>query len=806
MAQHLETMNATDLGEPGTSSPGLLQIAWRHKTLVVFGVLVALVLGTLYFAQAAPLYESEAQVLVVKKRPDVLPVAGNGLGATPSEDFIPTHQGILKSALIVNDAVQKAKLHSLDSFKDTKRVTERILKRLKATRSGKKGALTNIIDVSFRANDPQDAATVLNAVLDSYQNFLEATYKSGSEEAVKLLADARNVLERQFAKQKEEYLAFRHKYPLLSRGKEGTTLLQDRFLTLDLKRASVLLHQADVEARLGSITGAIKAGRDRGEILALVGQSIRTDRMRMWQEDRVGAGGQQETEELSIQALQMQEHKLLQDYGPKHPEVLAVRKRLEYLRAYNEVFNKLDIASKDPITAHVKSLQSELETLRASVQKIRDLFNVELEAAKPDLTHEVEDDMLRRELDRTQLLFDTIVKRLQDVDMVKELGGYEARVIAAPEEGQLAAPKPLIVFGVAVLAGLLLGFGLAYLAELSDQNFRSPEEIRRRLGLPLVGTVPFFREAQAAPDADAEELTVAPSVCAYHRPKSRQAEAYRAVRTALYFSVRTGGYKVVQVTSPDMGEGKSTLASNLAVTIAQSEKKVILIDADLRRPSLHKLFGLSPEQGLTSVLAGDAELDDVIQATAVPGLSVLPCGPIPPNPAELLTLSRFQELLGALREKYDFVVVDTPPLLAVTDPSVVVPYADTVLFTLHPSKRARPHAERAVELLGSLGANVMGVVVNSVDERGSTYGNYGGGYGYYNYRQNSGYYAENSDSSSHDDGKNGAAGPNGSAARNGSNGHASPNGSGAADGGRGTRTRTPSRKRRPGHFWDWLFR
>ena len=137
MAQHLETMQVTDPGEQGVSSPGLLSIAWRHKTLVVFGVAVALVLGALYFVQAAPLYESEAQVLVVKKRPDVLPVAGNGLGATPSEDFIPTHQGILKSALIVNDAVQKAKLHSLDSFKDTKRVTERILKRLKANRSGK---------------------------------------------------------------------------------------------------------------------------------------------------------------------------------------------------------------------------------------------------------------------------------------------------------------------------------------------------------------------------------------------------------------------------------------------------------------------------------------------------------------------------------------------------------------------------------------------------------------------------------------------------------------------------------------------
>jgi capsular exopolysaccharide synthesis family protein len=181
------------------------------------------------------------------------------------------------------------------------------------------------------------------------------------------------------------------------------------------------------------------------------------------------------------------------------------------------------------------------------------------------------------------------------------------------------------------------------------------------------------------------------------------------------------------VTSPDTSDGKSTLSANLAVSIAQAEKKVILIDADFRRPRVHKLFNLSAEKGLASVMTGEAQFIDVIQATTIPGLSVLTCGPIPPNPAELLTLPLFKEMLASLREKFDYVLIDTPPLLAVTDPCTVAPYVDGVLLTIRISKNARPNALRAKEMLSALGAHVIGVVVNGVrtDAKGYGYGGYG---------------------------------------------------------------------------------
>jgi capsular exopolysaccharide synthesis family protein len=220
-----------------------------------------------------------------------------------------------------------------------------------------------------------------------------------------------------------------------------------------------------------------------------------------------------------------------------------------------------------------------------------------------------------------------------------------------------------------------------------------------------------------------------PLLCAYGRPGSAEAEAYRGVRTALYFGIGGDGCKVVQITSPDEGDGKTLLAANLAVTIAGSGKRVVLVDADLRRPCLHRLFGLPAESGLASVLAGEAEIPGAVRPSGVPGLWVLPCGPRPPNPAELLTSPRLPELLASLRERFDFVLLDTSALLAVSDPGAVAPRADGVLLVVRVGKNNRPQAERAREMLSALQATVAGVVVNGVGRRGG-YGYEHRGYGY----------------------------------------------------------------------------
>ena len=211
---------------------------------------------------------------------------------------------------------------------------------------------------------------------------------------------------------------------------------------------------------------------------------------------------------------------------------------------------------------------------------------------------------------------------------------------------------------------------------------------RRRLGLPILGHIPRIKVDEPVERPSAAGIEA--SLVTYYRPTATEAEAYRGVRTQLYFSTKGRGHQVIQVTSPNPGDGKSTLAANLAISIAQSGKRVVLMDCDFRKPRVHKIFKLNKaELGLASVMSGEAELGSVIQPCEIENLSLIPCGTRPANPAELLTAPRYQDVLKQLRERFDFVIVDTPPILAVSDPSAVAPRVDGVILVFRMTKNAR---------------------------------------------------------------------------------------------------------------------
>ena len=196
------------------------------------------------------------------------------------------------------------------------------------------------------------------------------------------------------------------------------------------------------------------------------------------------------------------------------------------------------------------------------------------------------------------------------------------------------------IVGFAGTMGFFAGCAIAFLLELADKRFRSPEEITEKLGVPVIGHIPYYK-----PETSDKTSAIDGSICVYHRPKSNLAEAYRGIRTALYFSTRGEGHKVIQVSSPNPGDGKSTMAANLAVAIAQSGKRTLLVESDFRRPRVHKLIGIDREIGVTSVISGESELSDAIQETGIENLYALSCGPKPSNPSELLSSPRYAELI-----------------------------------------------------------------------------------------------------------------------------------------------------------------
>jgi capsular exopolysaccharide synthesis family protein len=739
MTQDLELAMQDIRDKPrAAGSFGVLRSAWHHKLLVALGVIIGLVLGLLYYLQAPPVYQSSAQVLVIKKRPDfALPGAASEV-QPHMEDYLATHQVLIRSPRIIGQAVQKGKLRELQSLADLPGdPTGAIAEDLKVSREKE---VTTVLNLSFRGPVREDCKAVLSAVLESYKEFLDTTYHNVSEDTVKLISQARDLLETKIDQKQREYRKFRLSNPNLLRAKDGTSVVQDRLINLEAKKSALQIRQAEIQGRINAFEKAQKDGRSRGELLAMVSDSL----------NRLGLGPGKSVLDDPLTALRLEKQTLLETFGSDHPRVQAVQRRLDVLQARSpRIVKDDDLHPLDPVLVHVQMLGQELEDAKGMVEALVKLLRDEQAAAKELIGNEVQEEAYRTDIAQTQQLFETVIKRLQEINILKDFGGYSAETIAAPSRARKVAPRAMLILSAAGLLGLLCGMALAYGAELSEMSFHSPEEIRRRLGLPVVGHIPFFQpRGDEVSGADGEPV-LEPSLCTYYHTKSREAESYRGVRTALYFSTRGQSHSVVQVTSPDMGDGKTTLVANLAVSIAQSGKRVLLVDADFRRPRLHKMFSVPAERGLASVISGEAELADVIQASTIPGLSVLPCGPHPPNPAELLSQPRVKELLEYLREQYDFVVIDSPPLLAVTDPCVLVPHVDGVFLTIRIGKNVRLHAERAKEVLSTLGANILGVVVNETDRNASSvYGYSGYRYGYgYGYR----YYAADKSNSYYTD-------------------------------------------------------
>lgn len=351
------------------------------------------------------------------------------------------------------------------------------------------------------------------------------------------------------------------------------------------------------------------------------------------------------------------------------------------------------------------------------------------------LTHE----SLKNQAENLEKFQEVLSDKLKGVELFQNSSNRKILQELIPSmPGAYYGPFSSTYTAAGALAGILLMSGLALLMDMADRSYRSPDEIVSDLGKPVLGHIP----AMDLPNIKKVVDTVDPSLITIHHSRGRIAEAFRSVRTGLFFSSRGSELKVVQITSPVPGDGKSTLSSNLAVAMAQSGRRVLLIDADFRRPRLQKLFGFDADVGVAQLVAGQCELDDATYTTCVANLSIMPGGKRPNNPAELLSSSRFAELIEIVREKYDIVIIDTPPLLAVSDPSVVASVVDGVVICMRLRRNVKPLATRAFRVLESVDAQVLGVVVNGVSTE-AAYGGYGYNYSYndyrYSYRSSYGY-------------------------------------------------------------------
>lgn len=430
-----------------------------------------------------------------------------------------------------------------------------------------------------------------------------------------------------------------------------------------------------------------------------------------------GIGAMQAAHNVSVSVTPVRDTQLIQVTVQSSDPELAAR----VANILPEVFMQMNLDRQQERFANTRQdLQAELATAEVELETTEQTLNQLADTPE----NRNERDRLTRLTARHQTTYNNLSKSLEDLRLA-EAQTTDNITLTTPAQPPTGPIRPRVLFNtmLALVVGALIGLGIAFLIEYLDDTVKTPDHVRDLTGLATLGNVIHLEGA--SPDQ---------RMVTHMAPKSLGAEAYRVLRTNLQFSALDKPLSTLVCTSAAPGEGKSTTISNLAAVMAQSDRRVILVDADLRRPSLHKLLKLPNNVGLSTALLDKGRDPGVyLQTTDVPNLRVMTTGPIPPNPAEMLNSARMHEMIEVLKGEADVVLFDTPPVLAVADTSILASQVDGTLLVVWAGKTRGEMLAQAVERLQSLGIQPLGVVLNKLTQRKSGY--YYSNYYYYASRE-----------------------------------------------------------------------
>lgn len=769
---------AQNMAPPSGPSVDLVKMAWGHRWLLLLGLAAGCGGGYFYFTKQPPVYMSSARIQVVEPYSRDIPVQGVDTQSVNSRSLADEAM-VMRSEKVLMEAADLGDLSSLPSFSGAPK--ESIAARLAGSvsiRGVGGGPSSSIFEVSYSAGDPKTTERVVLATIDAYAKHLQMQHKNVGDETVKLIQQAHGELLERLEKLEADFDKFQSTSALMFRSGRSTSIHRDnadRFLS---QRQSLLVRKAQLDSMLTAAREALNSGDEPEAVLmALQGSSAASPSLHRLVNDasngeieKIKADARktrsEQMRESTLFPLQIKERELLQAFDEGHPTLKTLRTRMSMIeeaireieQEESEFQSKLDKAMADAKASSPEEITPEsviMSRIRLTIlalrqqQKIVDqemevmtqAYEQEIEAARAEGATEIEYARFQRDIGRQQALYDRVVARLDEINLMANAEGLRVEKLDSPKLGWQVGPSLSKSFMMGGFIGFLVAAGLAYLIDVSDKSYHSAEQIAEHLKLPVIGHVPSVTvDKKTVRESDSG---LDPCLVTYFKSRSKNSEAFKAIRTALYFSNQGGDQKILQVTSAVPSDGKSTVAANCAIAIAQSGKSVLLIDSDMRRPRVHKLFGIKPEKGLAWILENiprgaspaDAHelMGEAIFESEVPNLSVMGAGTRPDNPSELLSSSQFDCLLAAAREKFDIVIVDSPPLLAVTDPSNVAPRVDGVILVVRVRKNVKPLAAQAARMLETLEANVLGVVVNGVGSREARgYGKYGAVDGYYN--------------------------------------------------------------------------
>jgi len=578
---------------------------------------------------------------------------------------------------------------------------------------------TRLVRLEIRDYDPARAAALANMMADAYIEKTMEDRLGSTAAAAEWLAQQLDSTRTQLNDSEHALHEFKKQHNVLSVSLENRqSLLSEEIREYNERLTDVRARRIELQARLERL----RSTRANPEA---------------FQDNALGEDSQLDLLRRELRAKVTQRGSLSVRYGDSHPTIQELDGEIRALRA----------SIADEVSALIKVAEGDLKEAQAVESG---LSKVQTQAQKAGLDlnlREIEYSRLNRQRQSSSKLYDLLLQRISETDLTRLLRTTHVRVVdrALVPESAVSPMVQLNILG-GVFAGLLLGFGLALMLHQLDRRIRDVLDVER-LGLTALGVfpsigegsagrAPYYRSRRARTEAmDLENV----SQVVHTHPMSAAAESCRTVRTNLMFMAVQSPLNTFVVTSANPKDGKTTVACNLAIALAQSGQRVLLIDADLRRPRIHGAFELDNQTGLTNALLGDTKLADVAHDVGIDGLSVIPSGPLPPNPAELLHTKQFARLLAEAASLYDRVIFDSPPLRAVTDAAILAPQCAGALVVVRSRATTRDALSAAIRSLVDVQAHILGGVLNDVDASRGGQGYLEGGYYHYyrseDYRQ-----------------------------------------------------------------------
>ena len=745
---------AIDPIQEGNHGETILTVLWRFKWLLCVFVAIGLSIGYWVYKQKPTTYRATTQLMFKSDTPISLDsTTGIVRGGIPSGNIM---QSLVTSDAIVRRVAQDPELESIASLQNlTERQIIGLVRggiRFQTITDQKDSRDRMVAALNFDGPDPQVCVLVVNSVSQAIGKHFEAERESTVNEFGKLINNAQVKLLPQQDKLEREYKAFRETAPL-EWNSEGQSINPHREQQFQLQafRTELTQKRRELDSELRFAVSTQSRHTDPLMVAQIIGQlsGLGDDfsGIRKAVEPSNPMANDLELQSIEVKQallpLEIQREELELAFGASHPEVKSISMRIESsqkklndlnaemskrrqeLQAqsvqvdYGEEARKARVLlAKEAVEAYTRGLSERIRVLDSDVKVLEGQILDEKQAADELKKAQDEDASFRRQIASVQGMLIQLEQQLAALKLVDINGGILVEPLLDTGQAYPTGPdlmKDLILYG---MLGLGLSGLLAMLFEASAKMFRSAEEVQRELRVPVLTHIPLDegRVQQGKGVVDPEIAQLDPKLSVVHRPHSPAAEAVRGVRTAIFFDHRQYQSKVFQMTSPLPGDGKSTVAANVGCSIAQSGKRTLLIDLDLRSPRLSLRFNLESKVGLTNVLNGEMGPAEAIHQTPIENLDILPCGPLPANPAEALTLAELGDVFQWARDNYDFVIVDTPPLLMVSDPAVVTTYVDAAMLVMRIRRRCKPNAKEAISMLRSAGARVVGVVINKVDE------------------------------------------------------------------------------------------